>query len=284
MNVLDKNWLRSLVTLVAVASSTSVALGQLAIVTNAEPQRVFFGRAKDIAVRVHNDGSSGFKGEITARMLQTSSATAVMIGETSWKNLQMLPGQTIVASAQLDFPAVKAETKFLVQWLAGTNRVIGTTEVWVYPTNLLAELKSLMSGETLGVLDPNSELKPLLRQNDVSFVDLSQASLEGFSGRLMILGPFRARAQMPEDAARRCKLVAKNGASVVWLQPPPGPREPLQPSFYSVPAGTNAIVVVQSGVVAGLAENPQAQQRLVQLCRLALHPEPITLPETNRQP
>jgi hypothetical protein len=261
-----------------------MAWAQLQLVPDMVPQRVFAGDARKIAVVWHHAGEQVFQGEIRARILQSSSATAVPVGEAAWKTLRVMPQQTVVESAPLDFPAVKAETEFLIQWLDNTNHVLGRTEVLVYPTNLLAELKPLLEGETLGVLDPNNELKPLLRQNEVRFVDLGQATLEDFSGRLAILGPFKSKAQLPEDAVKRTQAMAKNGAAIVWLQPPTGPRDPLRPSYYSVTSGTHAIVVVQSGVVAGLAESPQAQQRLVQLCRLALHPEPVALPETNHQP
>jgi len=260
------------------------AWAQLQLVTDVAPQAVFSGGARKVAMVWINAGGQVFEGEIRARILQTSSATAVPVGEAAWKTLRVMPQQTVVESAPLDFPAVKAETEFLIQWLDNTNHVLGRTEVLVYPTNLLAELKPLLEGETLGVLDPNNELKPLLRQNEVRFVDLGQATLEDFSGRLAILGPFKSKAQLPEDAVKRTQAMAKNGAAIVWLQPPTGPRDPLRPSYYSVTSGTHAIVVVQSGVVAGLAESPQAQQRLVQLCRLALHPEPVALPETNHQP
>jgi len=259
------------------------AYGQLELITNGEAQGVFAGDARSISVTLRNPGGQDFAGKIRVQLLQASSATVVQRGEIPWKQLRVLPGQTVLESAQLDFPTVKAETRFLVRWLDNTN-VIGKTEVLAYPTNLLAELKRLLGEDTLGVLDPNNELKPLLQQNGVAFVDLGQGSLEDFSGRLAVLGPFRSRAQLPEDAAKRSKAMAKNGVAVVWLQPPPSPREPLRPSYYSVAVGTNAIVVVQSGVVAGLAENPQAQQRLLQLCRQALHPEAAALPETNNQP
>jgi hypothetical protein len=78
----------------------------------------------------------------------------------------------------MDFPAVNAETRFLVQWLENTNRVIGKTEVLVYPTNLLKELKALMGENVLGVLDPSNEFKPLLKQNGVEIADLGETALE----------------------------------------------------------------------------------------------------------
>ena len=127
-------------------------------------------------------------------------------------------------------------------------------------------------------------------QREPTFHRAKRADVGGGHSRILTprlevaLGPFHSQVQMPEDAAKRTKAMAKNGVAVVWLQPPPGPRDPLHPSYYSVSVSTNAIVVVQSGIVAGLTENPQAQQRLVQLCRQALHPEPVALPETNHQP
>lgn len=117
----------------------------------------------------------------------------------------MLPQQTVLESAQLDFPAVRAETKFLVRWLENSNRVIGMSTVLVYPTNLLAELNPLLAGQELGVLDPNDSVKPLLKQNGVKFTDLGESALEDFRGRLAILGPFSSKSQLPEAMLKRCK-------------------------------------------------------------------------------
>jgi hypothetical protein len=192
-----------------------------------------------------------------------------------------LSGQTVQESVPLEFPAVKTSTRFLVQWQENTNRVIGTSEVWISPANLLAELNPLLNKATLGVLDPNDELKPLLRQNKVEFVDLGESSLDDFHGRLAILGPFHSKAQLPEDASVRCKKMAARGVSVVWMMPPSDPRTPLKPSFYTVFTETNAIVATQSEWMPGLADTPQSQQRLIELCRQAMRPVPPDLPEFN---
>ena len=137
------NWLIALMILVAVGSPPGLVYGKLSIALNVEPQRMFFGQAKNVPVIIHNAAGKNFAGKIRTRIFQTSSATAIRVGETSWKQFQALPGQTVVESAPLDFPPVKAETKFIVQWVDNTNRIIGETAVWVYPTNLLAELKPL---------------------------------------------------------------------------------------------------------------------------------------------
>jgi hypothetical protein len=206
------------------------------------------------------------------------------LAETLWKRLQVLPEQTIIESAALDFPAVKAETQFLIQWLEGANRVIGKSEVLVYPTNLLKELKPLLGEDTLGVLDPNDELKPLLRQNHVDFLDLGEMALEDFQGKLAVIGPFQTKAQMREGLAPAIQKIARKGAAMVWIQPPPGPKDQIKPSFYIVPEGKGAIVVVQSDLVAGLSENPRSQLNLIYCSKLALNPEPFPLPDLKTQP
>jgi hypothetical protein len=263
---------------------TSTAHAQLQLATDEYPACVFGGATANIHVVFANASERDFDDLVRTRIFQATSATAVPVAETSWKRLRVLPGQTVLESARMKFPPVKAPTKFLVRWTENTNRVIGTTEVRVYPTNLLAGLKPLLGEKALGVLDPNSELKPLLKQNGVQFVDLEQMVFEEFSGRLAILGPFRSQSTWPENAVKRCKMMATNGVAVLWLRLPDGSRDGLHPSYYSVVSGTNNIVVAQSTLVDHLPENPESQLRLVALCRHALQPEPMTLIESYNQP
>src|ERR1700722_20003471 len=105
------------------------AKAQLQIASDKDLQSVFVGDARKITVVWHNAGDKIAEAEIRSRIIQTSSATAVQLGETPWKKLQILPQQTVIESVLLNFPAVKAETKFLVQWLADTNHMIGATDV-----------------------------------------------------------------------------------------------------------------------------------------------------------
>ena len=249
-----------------------------------EAQRVFAGEARTITVIWHNAGGQTAEAEIHTRLCQTSSATAVPLNERPWKQIEVLPGQTVLESATVDFPAVNDETPFLVQWLEGTNRVLGKTEVLVYPTNLLAQLKVLMGDNVLGVLDPNNKLKPLLEQNRADFVDLDEASLDDFRGKLAIIGPLQSKLQMREGLAQSIQKIARKGAAVVWIQPPRGARDKLEPSFYPVPEGSGNVVVVQSELVANPSESPQSQLNLIYFCKLALNPEQFALSELTPQP
>jgi hypothetical protein len=262
------------------------ALAQLQLLPDKEPQRVFAGDERKITVVWHNAGDKTVDAEIRARIFQTSSATMVQLGETPWKKLRVLPQQTVLESAQLDFPVVKAETKFLVQWLENSNNVIGKTEVLVYPTNLLDELKLLVEeGEKyLGVLDPQRKLKPVLTSSAVKFVDLEETALDDFPGKLAVVGPCSSDDPEWNGLANRISKLARNGTPVVWIQPPPKKRDKIQPSFYIVPQGRAVVVVVKPELVVNLQTNPQSQLNLIQFCKLALNPQPPTLPDLSPQP
>ena len=275
--------LRTWLTLALAWGWPGVLGAQLQLLPDPEPQRVFAGEARKITVVWHNTGDKAASAEIHARLYQTSSATAVLLTEKLWRKIEILPGQTVLESAQMDFPPVDAKTQFLIQWLWGTNLVIGKSEVLVYPTNLLVELKTLMGENVLGVLDPNNELKPLLKQNCVDFMDLGETSLDDFQGKLAIIGPFQSKTQMREGLAQAVRKIARKGVAVAWLQPPRSLSDKIEPSFYSVLKGKGAVVVVQPNLVANLAENPRSQLSLIYFSRLALHPEPFHLPDLKSQ-
>lgn len=142
-----------------------------------------------------------------------------------------------------------------------------------------------MAGEeALGVFDPQNQLKPLLKNLKLAFTDLENSDLENFSGKLAIIGPFASKAQMRDGLAKQIQALAKKGTAIVWLQPPPGKRDKLAPSFYSVSDSTNAVVIVQPELMSHLPENPQAQLNLIYFCKLALHPQPAVLPYLSVQP
>jgi len=269
--------------LMMAACWAGAANAQLQLLPDREAQRVFSGQARNISVVWRNAGGQVFDNEIGARMFQASSATVVSLGLQRWKELKVLPGQTILESAPLDFPAVKAETTFLVQWLDGTNRIIGTTEVLAYPTNLLHELKQLVneSWNNLGVLDPMNQLKPALKHEATGFADLAESELDAFSGKLAVVGLCGPDDPEWNGLADRIRTLAQKGTPVVWIQGPPRKREKIRPSFYVVPQYRAAVVVVQPGLVADLADNPQSQLNLIYFCKLALRPESPALPNQS---
>jgi hypothetical protein len=259
------------------------ASGQLQLVPAADRECVFAGNARTIPVEFCNSSGQYFTGNMRIRIYQTSSATAVLISDAPWKNLEVPANETVLDAAALGFPLVKAKTKFLVQWLENTDRVIGTTDVMVYPTNLFQMLTPL-DKDDFGIFDPNDRLKPLLRGAGIRFLDLGEMNLTNFTGKLVVIGPFDSKAQEPDDLAKRILAIAKKNVAGVWLQPPFDKNDQIKPSYYSVQKGRIAVVVAQSGLVSNLADNPQSQLNLIYFCNLALHPQPATLPDLTPQP
>jgi hypothetical protein len=270
--------------LAAAACSGSLARAQLELLTDSGPQCVFSGVATKISATFRNAGETDFKCEMRTRMLQASSATVAPLDQRPWKQLRVLARQTVLESAPLDFPPVKAETKYLVQWLDNTNRIMGTTEVLAYPTNLLHELKLLVdeSWNNLGVLDPRNQIKPALKHQAIGFVDLAQSDLDAFSGKLAVVGSCGPDDTEWSGLTDRIRALAQKGTPVVWIQGPLSRRDKIQPSFYVVPQNRAAVVVVQPGLIADLPGNPRSQLNLLRFCQLALHPEMPALPTQPR--
>lgn len=266
-----------------VCCQPGAAYAQLEIAASGGPWRTFPGPAKKISAVFHNPGNHAIESEIRTRTFQASSATVVVLSEKPWKKLQVLPGQTVVESTPFDFPAVRAETKFLVQWLENPHRVIGQSQVLVYPEDLMEELKPLAGDWPVGVYDPQNKIKPLLQKLKLDYMDLENSDLENFPGRLAIIGPFQSETQMRRGLGRRIQALAKKGAAIVWFQPPREPRDKLQPSFYLVLGNRTAVVVAQPDLVSNLAEDPQAQLNLIHFCRLALNPQPFAAPDLSWQ-
>jgi hypothetical protein len=275
--------------LIVICLAANGAWAQLQLMPQDELPRVFAGSTPTIRVDWHNAGRAMVETDLRMRTMQLSSATSAPMDEAPWKSLRVLPGQTVVESAAVAFPAVRGETRFLVQWLDTSNHVAGATEVCVYPANLLCELQSLIGKEgMLGVFDPQNELMESLRNAKVDFVDLGNTELKNFRGKLAIIGPFDSKSSVEPVTTAQIKAMAEDGVGVVWVQPgagdSPAAEEKLQPSFYAVPENQTAAVIVQPEMLANLAVNPRAQLNLIYFCKLALHPQPLTLPLVKKQP
>jgi hypothetical protein len=199
------------------------------------------------------------------------------MGVAPWKSLEVLSGQTVIENAPVTFPVVEKETPFVIQWIERSGRVLGKTSVLVYPTNLLWQLVSLCGGQAIGLLDPEKHFKVLFTALRERVADLQNVGVDHFEGRLAIVAPVSAKTEMGADLYRNVKLLASNGVAVVWVQSAHTNRDPLKPSFFVAREGQGAVLVVQSSLVDDLA-HPQAQLNLIELARLAVHPELLTWP------
>jgi hypothetical protein len=260
-----------------------LAWGQLEILHDEPPQCVFSGERRKLRVLFRNPTAQPVEAAVWTRLDQASAATVMpVIAAHPWKRLTVLAHQTVVESLTMDFPAVRAETRFLVHWLDDRERVLGRTDVRVYPDDLLKGLAARAGDEPVGVFDPDNLLKPILTRLKVAFHDLETgAGFDEFHGTLAILGPFASERSAPAGLGQRIKTKAKKPATWVWIQPP-GPRaEEIFPPAYVVRLGGASVVVVHPSLVTDLVNSPQAQLDLLRCIDLAQHPDLPRLPEST---
>lgn len=262
-----------------------LAWGQMEILRDEPSPAVFSGEARPLSVRFRNPTGQLIDLPLRTRLYQASSATLMPVGPAQpWKRLTVLPSQTVIETVSLDFPAVRTETHFQLHWLDGQDRPVGKTDVQVCPEDLLGVLINRAGNEPLGVFDPDSLLKPILTRLKVPYHDLEAGlGLEGFRGKLAIIGPFASEASMPANLARRVAAKAKEPMGIIWVQPPGPHAAAVFPPAYVVRPG-GCVVVVHSSLVADLAQSPKAQVNLLRCVELALHPDRLRLPELAALP
>lgn len=244
---------------------------RLVVVSSDPVPAVFGGGPRQIRILVRNPAQTTATVQVQYQILQTATALAAPAsGLLPWKRLTVLPEQTIVDLVPMSFPLVGGETRYVVRWLDAAESVLGTTEVLVYPTNLLFELKPLADGRSLGLFDPDNQIKPLLREMNAEFDDLENSGLEHFTGRLAVLGPFAAGQPSPAHLVPTSRRLAKTGVNLVFLTPMEPGSLMLEPATTVAGFGTGTIVVCRSVTLNHFDENPLAQLNLVRLARLAV--------------
>ncbi len=246
-----------------------------------KPQMVFGGGEDRVSMVWSNASQRTISGDLRARIWQTSSATGLLWAERDWTRLAILPRQAALESAGLPFPSVASETRFLVQWVLGAE-IVGSSEIRVFPTNLLTELKTLAGGNAVGILDPEGILGPLLAKASIARRPLADSELDAYDGRVAILGFFNREPDWDNGLPERVARLAKKGAAVVWICPRSGRGSGLRPNFYSVAVGRGAVVVAEPELVSPLAQSPAAQLNLVHLVEIACRAELPTLPGFTR--
>jgi hypothetical protein len=257
----------------------SRALAQLELLHPEQPSAVFGGGARAVQITFRNSGERPVETSLRTRLFQLSSATRMPVAEAQpWKRLTVLGGQTVLETARLKFPEVRAITKFEVRWLDDADRAAGQTPITVYPTNLLKQLAVIVGDKLPGIFDPHEQLTPLLRALKVEFDDLTEgARLETWCGRLAILGPFDVKQPSPRELQKRAMAMAARGVNVLLLTSQHEPadsavRAPhaLRSAVIIRPVGTACVVNAANELVAGLATQPLAQEKLLELSRLAV--------------
>jgi hypothetical protein len=264
---------------------------QLEILGADQPSAVFGGEMGVVQITFRNSGERSIEMPLKTRLFQLSSATRMPVGEVEpWKKLTVLAGQTVLETVRVKFPDVRGVTRFEVRWLDDADRAVGQVPVTVYPTNLLTQLTALAGEKSLGIFDPHEQLTPLLHKLGVEFDDLVRGErIKTWRGLLAILGPFDAKHTPASDVQKSAMALGAGGVNVLVLLPndehaDSAVRAPhaLRKAVIIRPVGAARIVTTSSDLVAGLATQPLAQEKLIELARLAIAPN-LSLVENKHE-
>lgn len=258
----------------------SLVLAQIELVPDESTQAFFAGRTAQVQVVFRNATDNTFEADLATRLVQLSSATKTPMDEARpWKKLRVLAGQTVVEWVNIELPAVRAETRFQVEWSDGKRKPGWTREIVAYPDDLLKQLVTLGPDKPIGVIDPDGSLRAELERQGVEFENLEHGTaLEKFDGALILAGPFSSKKQYPRHLSDRLKDRASQGLRIVWIQS--HDSRPVL-SAYPVRVGDGLIVVACGSTLASLAESPTAQLNLVRFAEIALNPNSLVVPETE---
>ena len=94
-----------------------------------------------------------------------SSSTLMPIEKARpWKEIEILPGQTVLESAVVRLPPVKVATYFLIQWLGDDGQVLSKSRLFAVPKDIARSLSTITSNTTTGLLDQEDRIKPMFKQ------------------------------------------------------------------------------------------------------------------------
>ena len=266
--------LLSLVFVAATSNGAGLSVGQIG-----ETPKIFSGK-HSLKALIKNSSDHPMDVAVRTRLYQASSTTVMPVSKVEpWKRVNVLSGQTVIENVEITFPDVRSETVFELRFIDENENAIGQVFAEVFPTNLLKRLPKGEPDDSIAVIDPENAMKPLLKAHDVSFEDVdADAGLDGFEGKLVLIGPFSDNNSIPEDLRKRLIEQSKRSLAIVWMQPPANERKTL-PAVYIVRENLSVFAIVDADSVKTLKTSPQAQLNLIQAARLALHPESLRLPK-----
>ncbi len=237
---------------------------------------VFGGGTRLVPVTIANRSGLPVALEVGLQVLQATTATVAPVGAVApWKRITIQPHQTLEDQAEVPFPAVRAQTRFFVRFTL-PGEILGLAEVWVYPSNLLAELSSILGDEPVLLLSVPNVWKELLGASSVSFLEVPTSASPPPRSKLALVGTAYQPVNQPGDTNTAFAL-AKGGAGIVWIKPAPIPDAAIEPSYYTLSVSNAAFIIAQENTLTNIAADPWAQLRFLRMARLATGSAPLPL-------
>lgn len=183
----------------------------LTIPEGGKPMVVFTGREDTILVPFQNESEKSADIAVSLRLYQLTSSSAVPMGvATPWKTVTVPAGKTLLETATVNLPDVRALTVFRATFLSNDSE-IGRISILGLPAGSIREL---LKGEAVGVFGGDGELGQFLTTEGVTTV-----SADDTNSKVVIAGPFFKDSTVPSDLNSRVQEWNARGASVILLLP-----------------------------------------------------------------
>jgi hypothetical protein len=238
------------------AAEVSVALRQ-------EPTRVFASDKVSIPVLISNKGEVA-KPTFEHRLYQLATGVAAPLGDkTTWKEIPLNPGQTVLETLTLSLPDTKAPTSFAIKVSeTGAAKDAGTLKIEVYPKDFLAELKGPLKDFDLVIFDEKDQFTKAFET-----AGLEITRLKNLSDPILADKPaFLFAAAIPTDGeladlskVARVIICFAHAGKVV-------DRLPIEGSH----KGRAFILRMERDLLKDFAESPTAQINFMRAARYAL--------------
>ena len=116
---------------------------------------LFGGGTRSLEIAFENTTAKPIETDVRTRLFQVAQGTTIPLGDIrAWKKLQVGGRQTVIEPTPVELPDVRSESRFLLQWIDAEAKVLGSIQMFAYPTNVLRELGTFCEKKPLGVLDP----------------------------------------------------------------------------------------------------------------------------------
>jgi hypothetical protein len=240
-------------------------------------QFVFGGGTRRVQTIFRNQGEKLAQLSLSSRLYQASAATLAPVGESKpFRTVTVEPNQSIIEITEVDVPATRAETTFVLQWQSDGQK-LGSVLIRAFPMNLLGQVASL-SAKPIGLFDPDGGLRSAFTNQPIQTL-ASVDDFSSFEGTLLVVASPRDKEKRATSDSILAR--AKVGTGVVWIQPATSRAASNLPFSYVVNVSEGRVVVAQSSSVTNLAQSPMSQVALIRLAEIATGRRKLELPKDS---
>jgi len=247
------------------------AVAQVRLTVDRESDVVFGGQEERVQIGFIHSDPEAIRVELGFRLWQSAASTAIPLGPSeTFRILDLPPRVECRFQVPVTFPEPDDSAEFVVQWIVG-ERSLGASRVLVIPRDHLRRWAQRHRDRDLWIYDPAEELKPVLKEFDVPFLDLLTMSGPPAGRGLLILGPFE-KSNRDEVVPEFVGIAETKAAAVARPAPRRQPENSGLPFIRVHSDRDRTLVEFPEDYFSDLEHSAKSQFRLTQLLELTWKP------------